>query len=314
MLDELSAANLGLIEQATLRLDDGLTVITGETGAGKTLMLGAIRLLRGDKATKGLIGPFHHRCEVAGRFVTGERELVVRRSIDGSRSRAYVDDSLSSVAGLTEATRGTMSVVGQHDQLSLTTSRGVRSLIDASLDRAGLGARQRYAEAWRGLAVIEDEIAAIGGDLRAIEREHDSLTYQVDEIDTAELAEGEEAHLEATLTRLRNAEGLREEVADVLALLGDDGASRSMDSARSSLARGADLDADLTTLLSELDELLTRLNELTGAIAVYASDIDADPRHLAEHEDRMARLNELKRKYGASVEDVLTFRKEARGS
>ena len=103
MLDEITASNLGLIEQARLRLGAGLTVITGETGTGKTLMLGALRLIRGDKAGKGYIGPVGDSCEVAVRFTHGEEEIVIRRSVDATRSRAYINDSATTVAALVDA-------------------------------------------------------------------------------------------------------------------------------------------------------------------------------------------------------------------
>lgn len=311
MLDELTAKNLGLIEHAGVQLGPGLTVITGETGAGKTLMLGALRLLRGDKAAKSVIGPSGPAAEVAARFTAGADELVLRRSIDGSRSRAYVDDSVSTNAGLAEASDGRIAIVGQHDQLSITTGAGARALVDAALDAAGERARSDYRTAWDHLRAIRAEIEAIGSDLRGLEREHDALAYQIEEIDGAALEEGEERNLAADLTRSRNAEALAVELDTALTSLGDEGAGAFIERARASLGRAHGLDPSIEELITRIDAIATELGELAGSLAVFVADLEVDPLRLERLEERMAVLSAMKRKYGDTIEDIMVFRKEA---
>ncbi|MGI9529479.1 MAG: AAA family ATPase, partial [Acidimicrobiia bacterium] len=175
MLDEITATNLGLIESARIQVGPGLTVITGETGTGKTLMLGALRLVRGDKAGKGYVGPAGDSCEVAARFTEGEDETVVRRTIDGSRSRAYVNDTATSVAGLVESISGDIAIVGQHDQLTITSTRGVRALLDRSFSSGGKKAHSAYSDAWEAYQGVMAELEAIGSDIRGLERDRDML-------------------------------------------------------------------------------------------------------------------------------------------
>ena len=311
MLDEVSASNLGLIARSTIQLDPGFTVITGETGTGKTLMLGALRLLRGDKAGKGYIGPVDDRCEVAGRFVDGENEVVARRSVDGNRSRAYLDDTPTSIAGLAEAMADRIAIVGQHDQLTITSSAGVRSILDGMMTSDDRRTVADYAAAWSTYRSLRSELEELSGDTRSLERELDLLRYQVDEIDALGLDVDEADQLQAHLVRLRNAEGLGTEYASALSLLGDDGAAGSIAAASEHLAAAADLDETLSPLVDRLSDVLTELSEATGDIAMQASAIESDPEALDEAEQRQAAINTMRRKYGETVKDVLAYRDEA---
>ena len=311
MLDELTAKNLGLIDRADIEVAPGFTVITGETGAGKTLMLGALRLVRGDKAGKGVIGPSGPRTEVAARFVDDGSELVLRRSVDANRSRAYVDDVASTNAGLAEAAAHRVAIVGQHDQLTITSTGGVRSIVDEALDERGREAKRQYRAAWDDLTAIRSEMTQIGNDLRGLEREHDALAYQIEEIDGAELEPGEERSLAASLGRLRNADELARGVDGTLDDLGDEGAGAFLERAQTSLHRAGAIDPELADIADELDAAVDRLRQVTGSLAVWATTIEVDPGLLDDLEQRTALINDLKRKYGDTVEDILVFRKDA---
>ena len=311
MLDEITASNLGLIEQARLRLGAGLTVITGETGAGKTLMLGALRLIRGDKAGKGYIGPAGDSCEVAVRFAEGEEEIVIRRSVDATRSRAYINDSATTVAALVDAIGTDVAIVGQHDQLTITTTAGVRSLLDRSLSPAGRDAKAAYDAAWAAHQAIEKELAAIGSDIRGLERDRDMLRFQIDEIDTAAVGDDEEAEIRSALVRLRNAEALGHDVDAALTALGDEGLERRFQSALAAVSAAAKLDPSLDPVAERLEALVAEANDIAGELAVYATSTDLDPQALDDLESRLALVNSIKRKYGDTVEDVITFRKDA---
>lgn len=311
MLDEITATNLGLIESAHIRLARGLTVITGETGTGKTLMLGALRLVRGDKATKGYIGPAGETCEVAARFATSEGETVVRRSIDAGRSRAYVNDIATSVASLVDSVASSVAIVGQHDQLTITSTGGVRSLLDMSSSPSAKNARAAYAEAWAGFQAIVAELEAIGSDVRGLERDRDMLRFQIEEIDAAEVVPGEEADIRLSLTRLRNAEVLGEDVDTALRALSDDGLERNFQAALSAVRSGAALDETLQPIAERLEALTTEANSIAGGLAMYATSTESDTQGLDRLENRLALISSLKRKYGDTIDDVITFRKDA---
>lgn len=311
MLDEITATNLGLIEQADIRLGPGLTVITGETGTGKTLMLGALRLVRGDKAGKSYIGPAGDSCEVAARFAAGGVETVVRRSVDGGRSRAYVNDTATSVSALVDTVATSVAIVGQHDQLTITSTGGVRSLLDRSLNSVGRKATRAYAEAWAASQAIAAELEAIGSDVRGLERDLDMLRFQIEEIDAAEIGAGEETDIRLSLARLRNAEALGDDVATALTALSDEGLERNFQTALAAVRSAAALDETLQPVAVRLESLATESHDIAGELAVYATSTEADPRRLDELESRLALVNSIKRKYGDTIDDVMTFRKDA---
>ena len=221
MLDELTASNLGLITSSTMEVDPGLTVISGETGTGKTVMLGALRLLRGEKASKSVIGPASDSCEVSARFFEAENAVVLRRRVDGKRSRAYVNDAAVTSSTLAETLDDVVAIVGQHDQHRITSSGGVRALLDQMLTKSGRTAKHRYSEAWMVYRDVLAEVAELDVDARALERERDILSYQITEIDDAGLRVEEEGLLASRVQVLRHASGLREDLDGLLRLQGD---------------------------------------------------------------------------------------------
>jgi DNA repair protein RecN (Recombination protein N) len=307
MLDELTVANLGLIASADVRLSAGLNVITGETGTGKTLMLGALRLLRGDKAAKGLIGPYGDTCEVAVRFVDGSDEVVLRRSVDAKRSRAYVDDMTATAATLADILAQRVSIVGQHDQLAIASTAGVRSLVDRRLGPDGLTARAGYEDAWRTRSALLEERAAIGSDARALERERDIAEFQADEIERARLSPGEDDDLHQRVLRLRNADALLAELDTAMRSLGDGGAGSLVDEAVGALRRAHPFASEAGAIGETLLDVSTMLNDAAGDVAVLAASIEQDPGELDAVEERIALIGSLKRKYGATVGEIIAF-------
>lgn len=311
MLDELTAVNLGLIAEASIRVPSGLTVLTGETGTGKTVMLGALRLIRGDTAHKGSIGPAGPTCDVAARFVDGDTETVLRRTIAPDRSRAYIDGVASPAAALADLSDGRIEIVGQHDQLSITKGAGVRRLVDRMLDADGMAAKASYRASWDAYQGVLEEIAVLGSDMRELERERDFLAHQVEEIDRADLEPDEEHDLRTRVVRMRNADALIQELDATLTALADDAIGDNLGRAIAALRAATRFDESLEPLVDRLEATATEINEVAGSIARTATDLDTDAEALATVEDRLAELAALKRRYGDSIEDVLTFRKDA---
>jgi DNA repair protein RecN (Recombination protein N) len=311
MLEELAASNLGLIESASVPLGQGLTVVTGETGAGKTLMLGALRLLRGEAATKGLIGPHRDDLDVSARFVDGATEQVVRRSVSPSRSKAYLDGAISTASALADTIGPRIAIVGQHDQHTITSTTGIRNLIDRLLDTDGSRARETFSAAWTAYGSVADEAAALGSDHRALEREREMLRFQVAEIDDASFAPGDEEDLRTVVARLRSSETLALHVDTAMQALGDDGASTQLSVALTAIRSAAALDESLRGLDDQIDELVIVLGELLSDVGRYGELLASDPVQLGVTESRLAELGALKRKYGDTIDDILTFRKDA---
>ena len=277
MLTELAVRNLGVIDELSLVFDGGMTAVTGETGAGKTLVVGAIDLLTGGRADASLVRPGAAEAEIEGRFVVGEDdEVVVRRVIPGDgRSRAYIDGHLATVGALAELGGGLIDLHGQHAHQSLLRGPVQRAALDVfgAVDTARL----------EGL--IDDERAvvaaleALGGDARARLREIDLLRHQLAEIDGAAVTDSDEdERLDRAESVLADAAAHREAATAAVGLLDADGpVSDGLGRAESVLAdRGP------------FEELVARIAAASAEVADIAAEararseaIDDDPAALA---------------------------------
>ncbi len=311
MLDELSVRNLGLIPTAHLEPGPGLVVITGETGTGKTLLLGALRLLRGEQARKDQIGPDGDEITVEARFVEGNEERVLGRRVDRRRSRASIDGSMATAGNLAEVLGGALDVVGQHDRTLLSEPRAVRRLLDGAMAEAGREALTRYATAWATLVGTEEQAAALGGDHRALERELDMVRFQRDEIAAAGFVRGEDEEMAERASRLRNSEELRERLVAVRNAAGEGGASATLENADRELRAASRTAPSLSPLVDLSGQLNELLSEFNAEIARVSADLDHDPQDLERVEQRLALLGDLKRKYGDDLNAVLMFEADA---
>jgi DNA repair protein RecN (Recombination protein N) len=311
MLEELVVSNLGLIRSASVEFSRGLTVVTGETGTGKTLMLGALRLLVGASAPKGMIGPHGDSIDVSCLLVNGDEETTLRRTVGAHRSKAYLDGGLATAGALADATAGRIAIVGQHDQHTITSSAGVRALVDRRLDAKGHKARAAYLALWADHLALLEEAKELGGDLRALEREAEMLEFQISEIDEARFEVGEEASLRGTVARLRSSETLASEATAALNSLGDGGATQYLEAGARSVRRASAIDPTAAEIADRLDRTVEDLSELINELVRYTSELSSDASELDGVEERLALLGTLKRKYGDSIEDILTFHKDA---
>lgn len=302
MLTELHIENMGVIETLDLVIGRGLIALTGETGAGKTMLVEAINLLVGGRADATVIRPGSTEARIEGRFVDGDSETVLCRviPIDG-RSRAYVNGRLATVANLAEYGAGLVDLHGQHAHQSLLGAFAQRQALDhySGVDLTPLrDTRARLTE-------IHANIAAIGGDERARAREVDLLRFQVQEISAAVLNQpDEDALLSKEEDLLAGSVSHRQALWHAVAALTDDGgASDALGTAVSALGhRGAfaDLEAKLRGLQSELDDLSAQLR-------ITAEGIEENPQRLEEIRQRRQLLVDLRRKYGETLDDVIDY-------
>ncbi|HKY49154.1 MAG TPA: AAA family ATPase [Acidimicrobiia bacterium] len=309
MLDELAVRNLGVIKEATICPTAGLTVITGETGTGKTLLLGALRLLLGADGRPDLVGPFAEEASVEGRFIDGDQELVaIRRLQRGGRSRAYLDGSIASTRTLA-ATLDGIEMIGQHDQLSLTRSAEVRAMVDANLDGAGRALLERYRKAratWEGLLSDRERL---GGDQRALARELDLVTFQAEEIAKAGFVPGDDQELEARANRLRNAGELTARLSEARA--GVEEGMEALGRAVGDIRRALRLDPELSELADLAEMASESLSEIGRQLRLAVEQVADDPEQQEQVEARLTLLGDLRRKYGSDLEEVLGFGKSA---
>ena len=306
MLTELRVRDLGVIAELALVLGPGMTAVTGETGAGKTLVVTAIELLVGGQADPGMVRPGATEAVVEGRFVVGDDEVVLRRVVPASgRSRGYVDGHLATLAELGERGASLVDLHGQHDHQSLLTPAVQRR----ALDRFGGIDLEPLRTARKELAGIEERLAALGGDERERAREIDLLRFQVDELAAAALTDGDEdERLRDEAEVLADATGHREaaEVA-VEALTGEGSAADAVAVALAALDGR-----------SPFAEAAARLHGVAAELADVAADvrhrgevIEGDPERQAEVGARRQLLQELRRKYGESLAEVIEWRDAA---
>ena len=305
MLTELHIENLGVIDLLDIVFQPGFTVLTGETGAGKTMLVEAIELLLGGRAESTLVRPGEPEARVDGRFVFGDDEVVLTRVIpaDG-RSRAYVNGRLATVSGLVEHGAHLVDLHGQHAHQSLLVPASQRSALDryAGTDLVPLrDARARLTE-------IDAALAALGGDARARAREIELLRFQRDEIDAANIVDlDEEVTLSEREELLASAESHREAAHKCLAALDDDGGV--MDALGTAVASlGAR--APFASTLERLRAAAAELGDIASDLRALAEAIEDDPEGLARVRARRQSLRELRRKYGESLADVSRFRDE----
>lgn len=310
MLDHLRVSNLGVLEDATLDPSPGFTVITGETGAGKTLLLGGLRLILGGKTDSGAVGPFADRAQVDGLFLTGDQEIGASRVIprDG-RSRAHLEGTIVSAATLDERLGSLVEIVGQHDQLRVTRPSHLLDVIDGVLDSDARLTLSDYRDAWSALQEAMERQKSLGGDQIALARELDLVRYQADEIARAGLEPGLDEKLEADASRLRNVEEIREHLVETVKITESTGEMAGELVSR--LRKASGLDPDLADLAAEADGVALALGELGRSSRSTAENLDADPERLEEVEQRLTSLGELKRKYGRTIDDVMAFGSEA---
>ena len=307
MLTELAVTDLGVIEHLSLVLGPGMTALTGETGAGKTLLVGAIDLLVGGRADPVLVRPGALEARVEGRFVLGGTETVLTRVVprDG-RSRAYVDGRLATAAQLAEHGRRLVDLHGQHAHQSLLAAATQRSALDrfGGVDLAPLdAARARLVE-------IDAALAALGGDARARAREIDLLRFQVAELEAAAVEdEDEDARLDRLEDALAGAAAHRAAAAAALeALTGDDGAGDALAGAVAALAGRGPFEEHATRLRA----LAAELGEVAADVRTAAEAVEEDPERLDAVRARRQLLRDLRRKYGEDLREVLAFLDDAR--
>ena len=310
MIHHLRVANLGVLEDASIDPGPGFTVITGETGAGKTMLLGALRLLTGEKAKTSAVGPFGEVATAEGLFSGEEIEIGVTRVVPRkAKSRAYLDGALTASGALEERIGGLVEIVGQHDRLLLQRSQTVLALVDSMLTGPGLKARSRYGDAWaRYQAAVEDQ-HRLGGDRTGLERELDLLRYQADEIAGAGLVAGDDKRFESMAARLRNAEAMRENLTVATNEL--ERLTESSGEVLTRLRKLAVIDSSIADPVAAAESLDVVAHDLLRDLRDLGDTAFEDPAALETAEQRLTALGELKRKYGRTLDDVLEFGADA---
>ena len=303
MLSELHIENLGVIDRVEIVLGPGLTAVTGETGAGKTMLVEAIELLVGGRADASMVRHGAEEARVDGRLIAPDgTEVVLTRVIPQSgRSRAYVDGRLATVNALAEAAGDMVDLHGQHAHQSLLSTVTQR----AALDEFGEVDLGPLRDARARLTEIDASLATLGGDERARAREMDLLRFQVDELDAAAIVDvDEDVRLDAEESVLADATAHREAAETAVAALSSDAGGREA-IARALVALGdrspfAEQAGRLHGVAAELDDVVSELRTL-------GESIDESPERLEEIRERRQLLTTMRRKYGDDLAAVMAY-------
>jgi DNA repair protein RecN (Recombination protein N) len=311
MLVELSIENLGIIESSRLTFDSGFTAFTGETGAGKTMLVEAIGLVVGQRADVSVIRDGAEEARVEARFVTsgpdGDVETILCRVLHREgRSRAYINDRMATVATLAEVGQGLVDIHGQHAHQRLMSASVQRD----SLDAFGKVDTSALREAREAVTQIDANLAALGGDEKSRVREIDLLSFQCEEIENAGLSRPDEDQaLSREEDELGDVVRHQEALLKGSALLSDDGNAVDL---LGQVSRSLSPISSMSEIRERVENLLAELNDISHTVRGAAENSEENPERLEEIRLRRQALRDLVRKYGDTIADVMAFGAEAR--
>jgi DNA repair protein RecN (Recombination protein N) len=330
VLHELRVENLLLIERAELALGPGLNVLTGETGAGKTVLAHALDLLLGGKPRSGIVRPGASeayvegvfalpaalREELADRLPEDADELVLARRVSAEgRTRAYVGGRSATAGDLQELGGALLSFYGQHEHRRLTLASAQLEILDGFCGAEQAARREAFGAAYARERGLREELDALRARAGARDRELDLLDWELEEIDRAQPDEAEEESLLAERERLRHVSALLAAAGGGAAALGEEGAADGLASAARALEGVRGVDAALDELADRAQALAVEADDLAGELRRYGEAIDASggrERILDEVEERLALLDRLKRKHGGTIAAVIAYGEECR--
>ncbi|MDT0630377.1 DNA repair protein RecN [Rubrivirga litoralis] len=328
MLRSLYIRDYALIEELEVEFDSGLNIITGETGAGKSILLGAMKLLLGDRASTEAVRGGAKKAVIEGVFdnadegrlpaVLAEHEiepsegglLVVRREVSGRGSRAFINDTPATLDVLREVSASTIDLHGQHEHQSLLRTETHVELLD---NFGGLGGLvETYRKAYRAAAKLVTERRDLVRREAELRKQKELYGFQIEEIDAAGLKEGEADDLEAERRILENAERLYEATAELYGQISDadDALYDRAVLVRNQLQDLARIDSAFDDTLADVRSAEIALKEATQFLQDYNARIEFNPERLDEIRERLGELDYLERKYGGTVEAVLAYRAE----
>jgi DNA repair protein RecN (Recombination protein N) len=330
MLIELRIENFAVIEGLAVRLEPGLNVLTGETGAGKSIIVGALSLLLGERASSDAVRAGAERAVVEGVFDVEDRAdllsilrdqgldtedglLILRRevAVEG-RNRAWVNGAASTAGLVGELGSRLADLHGQHEHQALLRNADQRAILDAFAGQVGLVEAMRAAHA--ELAEVRAELETLESRRREIEQRADFLRFQLNEIDEADIEPGEEAELEAESRRLEHAEDLARlsEKLNQALYESETSVAEVLGALRRDLGELVRIDPDQEDAKELLETAYYNVEELGRRMATYASQVEHDPNRLDQIQRRQDTLYRLKNKYGPELDDVLATARQAR--
>lgn len=335
MLTELHIEGLGVIAESTIEFVPGMTAVTGETGAGKTMVVSSLGLLMGQRADSGVVRTGSSKALVEGRFAGAEAvadrvdavggeveddELLLARQVNSSgRSRAFIGGAQASIGALTDLAGELATIHGQSEQIRLGSPERQREVLDRFCGPRHATALERYRADFDKRIRLRAELTELVTRAQERAREQDLLSFGLDEIAQVDPQSGEDEQLAAEATRLQAVDDLRrlaQQASEALSgsVEGFDeqpGAAGLFGQARKAMEQAEALDPAAQEIAQQLREVGFGLNDVAANVAGYLADLDADPLRLEAITERRAALAGLMRKYGSSVDEVLAWSQQS---
>lgn len=330
MLTELRIRNFAIIDSLTLPLTSGFNVLSGETGAGKSIIVGALGLLLGERASSDVVRTGADKAIVEGAFEIGSSDeitrsldergidtedgvVVLRREVASTgRTRAWINNATATAGVLAEISRKLVNLHGQHEAQTLLDPEAQRGILDAF--GGAIPQAESTRSAFAALAAVTREIETLASRRSDVERRSDYLRHVVREIESAKVRSGEDEQLEEEANRLEHADELQSLSRDVSALLegADFSALNALRSAGRPLSTLQRIDPALASLQEHFDAAYYAIEELAREIDAYGAAIELDPKRLEAVQHRRELLFRLTKKYGPTIADVIANEERAR--
>lgn len=330
MLVSLHVKNLALIQETEVFFGTGLNILTGETGAGKSVILGSVALALGAKADRDMIRTGAEYALIELNFAVSEDirkrleamdipmeddQVILQRRVMPARSICRVNGETVNAKLLRELAGLLIDIHGQHDNQVLLQTKRHLEILDGYAGAELLADKEKLRKAWQRFSALEREIAENELDSAARKRELSLAEYELEEIETAALKPGEDEQLEKDYRRMVNGKRIVEAMGAVYALTGYDsqeGAGESIGRALRELSGVLSFDEQLEDFYRQLNEVDELLNDFNRSVSDYMSDLEFEEETFRETEERLNYINHLKDKYGKTIEEVLCYAEKRR--
>lgn len=321
MLHNLHVKNLALIDEAEVDFSKGLNILSGETGAGKSIIIGSIGIAIGGKVSKDMVRKDADYALVELVFSVGDEvrqkladmdipmeddQVILTRRISGGRPIAKINSESVSAAKLKEAAALLIDIHGQHEHQSLLNQKNHLQILDAYAKKEFKGLKETLSAAYHEYISIKNELKEASLDTEQRARELSFLQYEVEEIENAALTAGEDEELEAEYRRFANGKKIMGSIGQIYELTSENGAAQMTGHAVLEIAQISAYDGKVRQLEEQLVEIDNLLNDFNRELAGYIEDADFDEQRFYEIEKRLDLLNGLKAKYGGTIERILS--------
>ena len=326
MLVHLHVKNLALIEEAEVDFEEGLNILTGETGAGKSILIGSVNLALGQKMSREMIreGADHAYVELVFQVnpdteeklkklevFPEEGQVIISRRFTENRSISKINGETTTISGIRKISELLLDIHGQHEHQSLLYADKQMEILDAYGQAEIEREKENVKELYKEYRVIKQELDSYQLDEEQRRREINFLEYEIQEIEEAQLKDGEDEELSASYRKLLNGKKITENLGEVYQFTGyEEGSAGQISRALQKLSQIASFDKSLESLLSSLTDVDSLLNDFNRETASYMTEFTFSEEEFFEIEKRLDMINGLKTKYGHTIPEILDYQTE----